>query len=87
MTVARSSRAEVRNPVLALPSAWQIHHAGPETRALLRRLLLDLSVDAKDKAERAWRRHKGPMAAYWRSVAVYARHIAAALRRAKEPPA
>jgi len=33
------------------------------------------------EAENAWRRRKGPMAAYWRAVATYARHLAHALSK------
>ncbi|MGU2073411.1 hypothetical protein ACSETA_10695 [Pseudomonas aeruginosa] len=39
----------------------------------------ELRVQANTEAENAWRRRKGPMAAYWRAVSTYARHIAHAL--------
>ncbi len=77
---ARSSKAEVRNPLLALPSAQRLQSASPEVRALLRDVLRDLSVDAKERAARSWRQNKGPMAAYWKAVSVYAKHLRAALR-------
>ena len=49
-------------------------------RRALRLALLDLRRDAQHRAEHQWRRHKGPMACYWRAVGVYAGHIARALR-------
>jgi hypothetical protein len=52
------------NPLLRLNAAQQ---------------LLELPADADRQAEHAWRKRKGPMAAYWRAVATYARHTAHAL--------
>lgn len=75
----RSAKAEVRNPVLALPSARLILALPPEQRRPLGILLRELAVDADDKAERSWRARKGIMAAYWRAVAIYAKHLARAI--------
>lgn len=72
----RSTRPEVRNPVLLLPAAQRLRELPPESRAALRACLCDLSADASRRADLAWRKHKPPMAAYWKAVAVYARHIA-----------
>ena len=81
MTAApRSTRAEVRNPVLALPAARRLRDAPAPARALLAGLLDDLAADARQRAEACWRKHKAPMAAYWKAVAVYAKHLARALR-------
>ena len=52
----------------------------PSAHQALRVALLDLRKDAQHRAELQWRRHKGPMACYWRAVGVYAGHIARALR-------
>jgi hypothetical protein len=46
-------------------------------------LLLDIRQDAQVRAEKSWRSHKAPMAAYWKAVAVYAGHAARLLRAAK----
>jgi len=78
--LARSARPEVRTPILALPAARAIGELPPEPRALLRRLLLDLSAAAREKAEESRRRRKYVMYSYWMVCAVYARHIAGALR-------
>lgn len=72
----RSSKPDVRNPLLALPGAAVIAALPDEARAALRGLLLDIRKDAQARAEKCWRTHKAPMAAYWKAVAVYAGHTA-----------
>lgn len=67
------------NPVLDLPSAADLAKLPPDARHALAAVLRDLGRDAEDRAEKSWRTRKGPMAAYWRSVGVYARHIARAV--------
>jgi len=66
----------IHNPLLALPAAGAIAALPPEARAALRAVLLDLRNDARARAEKCWRTHKAPMAAYWKAVAVYANHTA-----------
>lgn len=78
--MSRSSRPDVRNPLLTLPAAQSIASLPPEAKAALRNLLLDLSRDARQRAEYSWRSSKAPMAAYWKAVSVYARHTAALLK-------
>lgn len=70
----RSTSAAVRNPLVALPAARAIAGLPPEARAALRDLLREISADARVRAEKCWRTHKAPMAAYWKAVAVYANH-------------
>lgn len=82
----RSSDPLVRNPVLALPSATAIGELPPEVRESLANLLLALAADASGRADACWKKRKAPMAAYWRAVSVYARHIARALRPRRSPP-
>lgn len=69
-----------RNPVLGLRAVARLNALPPAVRAELAVLLLELRDDARAKAEASWKRHKGPMAVYWRAVGVYAGHIARALR-------
>ncbi len=76
----RASRAWVRNPMLALPGVAALRQLDPDVRATLRTILIDLAGDARCRAEESWRRHKAPMAAYWKAVAVYAGHLARVLR-------
>lgn len=78
----RASRAEVRNPVLALPAVRRLRALPPESRAALSELLGDLAGDARARAQTCWDSHKAPMAAYWKAVSVYAGHI----RRSLEVP-
>lgn len=77
----RSSRAEVRNPVLALPCAQRASAMPPAARDWLIDFLLDLRADARERAEKAWRSYKAPQATYWRVIAVWASHLVHALRK------
>ena len=69
------------NPLLRLPAAQALLALGERERTAIRLLMNDLRRQANDEAETSWRRRKGPMACYWRSVATYARHVAHALRQ------
>ena len=69
------------NPLEGLPAVERLRALPPESQAALRELLRDLSADARARAEHSWRRHKAPMAAYWKAVAVYAGHTSRLLRR------
>jgi len=72
--MTRSSRPEVRNPLVNLPAAQMIRHLPPEAQHAIRLLCKDIAADARARAEKCWRAHKAPMAAYWKAVAVYATH-------------
>jgi hypothetical protein len=76
----RSVSAEVRNPLLGLQAAEGLKSLSPEVRQALRALLMELRAEAHAKAEASWLKRKGPMAVYFRAVAVYAGHIARLLR-------
>lgn len=78
---ARSNSAAVRNPIAADPEVCQVlKEMTPEGREILRRLLTKLSKSWRAKAEQSWKKHKPPMAAYWKQNAVNARHLALALK-------
>jgi hypothetical protein len=83
MDRARSSRPEVRNPLLALPAAGRLRELNAPSRAALRVVLEDLRRDAHARAEASWRKRKAPQAVYWRAVGVYAGHLSRVLR---DPP-
>ena len=70
-----------RNPVLGLPAAERLAGLPADARLALRAVLIDLSVDASERAEKSWARRKAPMATYWRACSTYARHIARAVGR------
>ena len=82
VSVSRSARADVRNPVLGLQSAQALQELGNDARQALRAVLLDISADARKRAELSWRTRKPPMAAYWACIAVWAKHIARAINKA-----
>ena len=65
-----------------LKRAWELIFKGlPEdSRTALRRALLLLRIDALARAQHQWKRHKAPMALYWKVVGVYAGHLARAIR-------
>jgi hypothetical protein len=75
------------NPLLELPAGRALMQLPPEQRAPLEALLRELRAQADIEAERSWKKRKGPMAAYWRAVSTYARHLAHALSKgpAKSP--
>lgn len=75
----RSTRREVRNPVLALPAAQKIIALDAPWRADLRQLFLELRDDCRARADKCWRTHKGPMALYWKTTGVICNHIARVL--------
>jgi len=79
-TVMRSSRRDVRNPVLRLPATLRmIEEIPPDNRRQLGTLLRPLADQAAAEGEKCWRGGKAMMGAYWRVVAVYSRHIAHAI--------
>lgn len=75
-TWGRSAKREVRNPILALPAARDIQALPAEQRRPLGILLRELAKQADDQAHDAWAKRKGIMAAYWRAVSTYAKHLA-----------
>ena len=88
----RGARRDIRNPVLRLPAAQGIIDLPIEQRRPLGILLRELADQANDEAQRSWRRNKGIMAAYWKAVSVYAKHLArvvdpiSARRTSEHPP-
>lgn len=70
------------NPLLRLPAGRRLMELPGADRRRIAEVCRELRGQANDEAEKAWRRRKGPMAAYWRAVATYARHLAHALERA-----
>ncbi|MEM9760034.1 MAG: hypothetical protein AAF933_12410 [Pseudomonadota bacterium] len=76
----RSNRATVRNPILTLPAVLKLQRLPRPLREALCELLYELGDDATARADQCWKKHKAPMAAYWKAVAVYSRHIARAVK-------
>jgi hypothetical protein len=57
-----------------------LRNLSPEARAAVHSLMKQISADARERAEKCWRTHKAPMAAYWKAVAVYANHTSRLVR-------
>lgn len=74
-----------RNPLLNLPAGRALMALPKADRERIEAVMRELRQQANDEAENAWRRRKGPMAAYWRAVSTYARHLAHALSTGAAP--
>ncbi|WP_230954482.1 hypothetical protein [Burkholderia cepacia] len=74
------------NPLLQLPAARDLLALPAESRRAVASVLRALRTQANAEAEIAWSRRKGPMAAYWRAVATYARHLAHAIDNVRPEP-
>lgn len=76
----RGARVDVRNPIVLMPEAVALAAAlSPGQRRLFGDLMRRMAVEADKNAEKAWRKRKGPMAAYWRAGCTYMKHIARAI--------
>ncbi|MBV7454339.1 hypothetical protein KW843_07640 [Acidovorax sp. sif1233] len=64
------------NPLLKLPAGKALQALPAADRQRIEAVMRDLRNQANEEADKAWARRKGPMAAYWRAVATYARHVA-----------
>lgn len=71
------------NPLLKLAASDELLKLPPESRKAMALVLRALRDQANAEAETAWQRRKGPMAAYWRAVSTYARHLAHALEQGR----
>jgi hypothetical protein len=79
--LGRSSRRDVRNPVLALPAAVEaLQSLDAAQRAALRTTLLAIREQALERERESYRKRKGPMVSYWMANATYLKHIAQVLR-------
>lgn len=76
----RSIQANVRNPVLDLPGVQALRALPADQRAAICAALASIRADAEAKAQKCWKKRKGPMGAYWMAVGVYAGHIRRAIR-------
>lgn len=74
------------NPLLKLPAGRALLELPREDRQRIERVMRDLRDQANTEAEKSWLKRKGPMAAYWRAVSTYARHLAHALSKGEAQP-
>lgn len=75
------------NPLLQLPAGKALMALPEPDRRRIEAVMRELRDQANTEAENAWRKRKGPMAAYWRAVSTYARHTAHALSQPSSPKA
>jgi hypothetical protein len=68
------------NPLLDLPAGKALLELPVEQRKPIELVLRQLRDQANAEAEKSWAKRKGPMAAYWRAVSTYSRHLAHALK-------
>lgn len=52
----------------------------PDSRAQLKKALQELRTDALEKSNHCWKKHKAPMALYWKVIGVYAGHISRSIK-------
>ncbi len=78
--VARSSRPEVRNPIVALVASRRLLELDVRCKHQLRIILLMMRDEARAHANSCWAAKKGPLAVFWKATAVYAGHIARVVR-------
>ncbi|MFL9611083.1 hypothetical protein ACKF11_13430 [Methylobacillus sp. Pita2] len=71
------------NPLLKLAAGKALMNLPKEDRERIAEVFRELRIQANLEAERSWKARKGPMAAYWRAVSTYSRHLAHALTVAK----
>ena len=72
------------NPLLDLPAGKKMLDLPATDRARIALVMRNLRHQANIEAENSWKKRKGPMAAYWRAVSTYARHMAHMLEKTKE---
>lgn len=51
-----------------------------DSKSALRAALISLRADALIRSQHCWKKHKAPMALYWKVVGVYAGHLSKSLK-------
>jgi hypothetical protein len=72
------------NPLLQLPAGQDLLQLPATDRIRIGKVMRALRHQANTEAEKSWAKRKGPMAAYWRAVSTYARHMAHVLEQKQE---
>lgn len=83
--MSRSTKPDVRNPLVHMQATLAIQAMPVEARTALKLLLKEVSKDARSRANKTWNTHKAPMAAYWKAVAVYANHAQRVISTKEHP--
>lgn len=61
--------------MLGLPSTQRLLTLPSEQRSIIADILLEMTGDARARAQESWRKNKGPMAVYWKTLGVYTNHL------------
>ena len=74
----------IRKADIELKRQWQktFDQLPVSARMALKKALEDLRRDALAKANHCWKKHKAPMALYWKVVGVYAGHLSKSIKQA-----
>jgi hypothetical protein len=72
----------IRNQDRLLKGKWQatFEKLPEDSKVALKQALFDLHHDSLIKANHSWKKHKAPMALYWKVVGVYAGHLARSIK-------
>ena len=64
-----------------LKQIWQgrFNALPDDSKKALKSALIDLRKDALNRANHCWKKHKAPMALYWKVIGVYSGHLARAI--------
>jgi hypothetical protein len=62
--------------LLSLPAVRALQELPCDVREALALALRAVQADARSRADQCWRKHKAPMAVYWKAVGVYCGHLA-----------
>jgi hypothetical protein len=72
----------IRSADKELKSVWGkiFHSLSADNKTALIHALTALRTDALKRAEHCWKKHKAPMALYWKVIGVYAGHLARSIK-------
>jgi hypothetical protein len=72
----------IRSQDKILKTSWakRFEALSPESKQALKEALNDLRADALNRANHSWKKHKAPMALYWKVVGVYSGHLAKSIK-------
>ncbi len=72
----------IRRADQLLKDKWQqrFQNLPGEAKVALHSALNELHLDAAEKSKHCWKKHKAPMALYWKVVSVYSGHLKRAIK-------
>lgn len=72
----------IRKADSELKRSWlfRFNQLPADSKKALRDALIDLQMDARKRANHSWKKHKAPMALYWKVVSVYCGHLCRSIK-------